>query len=525
MPVASWPEWLPDQADYANPGSPLMKNVVPLTPKSYGPMPTFSPYSDNTLLERCQGSYAAKDRTGRVYLFAGDRTKLYQIALGTRALADSSRVTGGAYTTPALPQGFWSMTSFGDRVIATNGADMMQTLFVGDTNFVELSATAPVARYVAVVKDFLMVADTSDGFSGRVPYRVWWSALGDPTNWPVPGSVTAIQLQSDYQDLQQTDLGVITGLVSGLASAADVAVFCERGIYVGSFEGPPAIFSFRVAQGASGSISPLSIVMGHARDGSGAFRPVAYYLSENGFCAFDGSSSIPIGAQKFDREFFRQLDHTYVGYVQGVADPRTRSILWAFSGGIGTGGIYNRLLVYNWELGRATLSELDASRAEWLTSGMYQDSYTLDQLDQFGNLDVIQPPLDDPFWIGNASSFVTVFDVNHRLGIGRGPAMAPTLETAEMQPNDRQRAWVNSVRPLIQGAPGCRQTVTVAVGHREHLTDPVVWEPSVPCNVIGECPQRITGRYVRFRLAMPAAQEFQHLEGLDIALRGEARLR
>jgi hypothetical protein len=164
------------------------------------------------------------------------------------------------------------MTSFGDRVIATNGADMMQTLFVGDTNFVELSATAPVARYVAVVKDFLMVADTSDGFSGRVPYRVWWSALGDPTNWPVPGSVTAIQLQSDYQDLQQTDLGVITGLVSGLASAADVAVFCERGIYVGSFEGPPAIFSFRVAQGASGSISPLSIVMGHARDGSGAFR-------------------------------------------------------------------------------------------------------------------------------------------------------------------------------------------------------------------------------------------------------------
>jgi hypothetical protein len=156
---------------------------------------------------------------------------------------------------------------------------------------------------------------------------------------------------------------------------------------------------------------------------------------------------------------------------------------------------------------------------------MYATSYNLDQLDPFGNLEVIQPPLDDPFWVGNASNFITAFDPSHRLGVGRGPAMAPTLETAETQPNDRQRAWVSSVRPLIQGAPGCHETATVAVGHREKLTDPVVWEPAVHCNVIGEAPQRVTGRYLRFRLAMPAAQEFRHLQGLDIALRGEARLR
>jgi hypothetical protein len=525
MPVAPWPEWLPDQADYANPGSPLMRNVVPLTAKSYGAMPTFTPYSDNTLTERCQGSHSMKDQTDIVHHYAGDRQKLYQIPLGTRTLTDASRTVGGVYATN--PKGFWSMTSFGNRVIATNGVDPIQSLLVGDPNFTLLAAAAPLAKYAATVKDFLMVGNTNDPVSGPVPYRVWWSALGDPTTWPTPGSITAIQLQSDYQDLQQTDLGVVTGMVSGLGPASDVAVFCERGIYVGSYQGPPIMFRFEVAQGASGTISPLSIVQGHARDGSGALRQVAYYLSENGFAAFDGSVSIPIGAQKFDREFYRQLDDNYVANVQGVADPRTRSIIWAFSGGTGTGGLFNRLLVYNWELGRASIVELEpaTARIEWLTYGMYATSYNLDQLDPFGNLEVIQPPLDDPFWTGNSSNFITVFDINHRLGVGRGPAMAPTLETAETQPNDRQRAWVSSVRPLIQGAPGCHETATVAVGHREKLTDPVVWEPAVRCNVIGEAPQRVTGRYLRFRLAMPASQEFQHIEGLDIALRGEARLR
>jgi len=274
-------------------------------------------------------------------------------------------------------------------------------------------------------------------------------------------------------------------------------------------------------------MSPLSIVQGHARDNTGALRPVAYYLSENGFAAFDGSTSFPIGAQKFDREFFRQLDHTYVRFVQGVADPRTRSIIWAFSGGIGTNGLFNRLLVYNWELGRGTIVELEpaTARLEWLTYAGYATSYNLDQLDPFGNLDVIQPPLDDPFWIGNASDFVTGFDPDHRLGVGRGPAMAPTLETAETQSFEERRAWISTIRPLIQGAPGCKDTATVSVGHREHLTDPVTWELPVSVNVIGECPQRCTGRYVRFRMQMPANQEFRHLLGLDVQMLQEGRLR
>jgi hypothetical protein len=75
-------------------------------------------------------------------------------------------------------------------------------------------------------------------------------------------------------------------------------------------------------------------------------------------------------------------------------------------------------------------------------------------------------------------------------------------------------------RPLIDSG-----VATVAVGHRERLTEPVTWEPAVAINGIGECPQRCTGRYLRFRMQMPAGQGFRHLQGLDLQMKQEAMRR
>ena len=532
MTIASWPEWLPDQADFGSPGSPTIKNCIPLTPRSYGPILSAVAASSNSLTEACQGSYSVKDADGSVWVYAGDRTKLYVMPpTAPPTLGDVSGSSAPYATLPPLSGGFWDMTSFGSRVIATNGVDPVQTIMIGDPAFEDLQPgdptgppvvpAAPLARFVVTVKDFVFLGDTTDDISGHVPYRVWWSALGDPTSWPLPGSVEAQQLQSDYQDLNQTDLGNITGLVSGFAQAADVVIFLERGVVVGQYAGPPTLFSFRVAAGSSGTISPFSIVQSHARDAGGAVRPVIYALGEDGFYAFDGVTSAPIGAQKWDREFFRLLDPQYVKLVQGAVDPRSRAVLWAFSA-VGGNGLYNRLLIYNWELGRASIVELEPTQTiEWLTTAMYAaNTYNLDQLDPFGDLDTILPSFDDPYWVGQSGSRLTFFDSTHTLAFGGGPALAPTLETGEMQPTEGRRSWVQMTRPLIDGG-----AATVAVGHRERLTDPVTWEPAVAVNGIGECPQRCTGRYLRFRMQMPAGQGFRHLQGIDALYAPEGRLR
>ena len=275
----------------------------------------------------------------------------------------------------------------------------------------------------------------------------------------------AQQVMSDFQDLVQTDLGNVTQLVSGFAPGSDVVIFCERGIYTASFTGPPLIFQFRIAQGASGTMAPRSVVVDHARDQSGAVRPVCYYLSSDGFAAFDGSASYPVGAQKWDALFWRELDDQYLTYVQGIRDPRSRSVIWAYPT-VGSNGLMSRLFVYNWELSRASYIDLDPplTHVEWLTVAMYGTSYNLDNIDGLGDLDTIQPSFDDPFWTGNMASRLSFFDRDHRLVIGGGPAMAPTLETAEMQPNDGRRAWVRLTRPLNDGTPPRQSRSATASG-------------------------------------------------------------
>ena len=114
MPFVPFGEWLPDQPDFANPGAAVIQNVVPRTKQSYGPMASPAAYS-SALTARCQGSYSTRDAAGNVYVFAADANRLYLLKFGSTSFVDVSKTTGGPYLTPALPDGFWSATSFGLR--------------------------------------------------------------------------------------------------------------------------------------------------------------------------------------------------------------------------------------------------------------------------------------------------------------------------------------------------------------------------------------------------------------------------
>jgi hypothetical protein len=507
--IIPFPEWLPDQPEFGNPGSPTISNCVPQTINSYGPMPTIGVFSTNALDARCQGSYSLYDAAGVSSIFAGDETKLYRRAAPSTSFADVSRSVGGAYATPSVAVGgAWSFTAFGARVIATNGIDEPQSLLMGtDTLFSDLSADAPIAECVGVIKDFVF-------FGGIVgaPYRVHWSAVGDPTSYPTPGTLAAIQVLSDYQDLQQADLGRVRGIVGNLASA-DGAIFMEHGIYRLQFVGSGAVFSFQVAQGASGTRAPGSLVSRPSLAQAGA-PPVVYYLGDNGFMAFDGAASSPIGSQKFDETIMGLIDHAYLPTVLGTADPQRKLIVWAFMSN-GSAGLYDKLVVYNWALGRAALCDLVATPLEWVTRSIHDTGYTLEQLDAFGTLDTLPASLDDPMWAGSPDHIsLSAFNATHELCTFTGPAMAPALETSETQPVPGRRSWVTNTRPITDGG-----AASIAVGHRERTTDPVVYEAAVPANVIGECPQRVTGRYIRYRMTLPAGETFSHIQGVDVAVR------
>lgn len=487
--------YLPDNPPFQNPGSDNMLNVLPRTPNSYGPAPSIAEIT-SALDARCQGSAFVKDSDGNVFGFAGTATKLYEMGGISMTWNDVSSM---AYNT--LPEENWNFTVYGENVIATNFTDPIQSYVMGASSvFSELSADAPNARYATVVKDFLMVANTNDGVDGPVPQRVWWSAIDDPTNWPTPGTVTAAQLLSDYNDLAGEG-GWNQGIVGGL-SGADVIVLQEKRVWRGMFVGPPVIFSFDVIEGARGTPAPGSVV---------SVGPICFYLGDNGFYACDGISSRAIGQGKVDNTFWRMVDQTYLYRIVAAADPFNKLIYWAWPGPQNLSGLPNYILVYHYELDRWTLLTMEVE--DLLQS--YSTGYTMDQLDIFGTMESMpQASLDSRTWAGGLLN-LSGFTPDHKMGNFSGPNLAASMDTSETQLNDKGRAFVSRVWPMTDA-----QTAQCQVGYRNNLYDNPTFTLPVALNATtASCPVRANGFYHRVRMDIPAGTEWLHAQGIQFDAR------
>lgn len=317
-------EFAPDRAPTDPTSSDNIVNVSPRTKDSYGPFSDMAPFS-SALAARCQGAAGFTDSSGNINVFAGVATNLYQLSSANATWTNVSK-SAGAYN--CLSDELWSQALFGARVLFANISDPIQSFVLGSSSaFADLAAAAPKCRYLAVVKNFLVAANTYDASGGFQTQRVWWSALNDPTNWPTPGTASAAIVQSDYNDLPG-DMGWIQGIVGNLGTA-DGAIFFERGVWRMVYNGPPNIFYFFPAEGVRGTPAPRSIV----RLGS-----VAFYLGRDGFYVFDGTNSKPIGVNRVDKWFYTNVDKNYIGRVCGVADPINNQIIWSWPDGNASNG-------------------------------------------------------------------------------------------------------------------------------------------------------------------------------------------
>jgi hypothetical protein len=489
--------WLPDLGDLNNPGSPNVVNAIPFSEGVYGPMYGLNAYSTNGLTARCQGAAAFIDTSASVYIFAGDANDLYLLKVGSAAWSKVSKVAGG-YSTPSDAQ--WHFEYFNGRVIATNGVDPIQSFTVGSsTAFADLAAAAPKAKYLATTKGFLIAANTNDSVNGACPQRVWWPALNDPTNWPTPGGVTAAEFQSSYNDLFGTG-GFIQGIAGNLGNA-DAAIFQEHMLWRATYSGPPSTFEFFPAAGMRGCSAPGSII---------ALNGIVYYLGEDGFYAFDGAQSDPIGANKVDKTFWADVDPVYLLRMSSGIDPINRQVWWSYCGQ-GNGGVPNRLLVYQWQLRQWGIVEITVQFIARLLS----IGYTLDQLyTVLGyTIDNLPAPLDSRVWLGGAT-VLGLFDTNNKLNFATGPTLSATVDTAEANPVPGYRSMVGSGRPLVDGG-----TPSMAIGTRERQVDAVSFTAPTALNSFGICPQRTSGRYIRSRIVTKAGDSWTKLLGVELMIK------
>lgn len=495
--------WTPDQPAQAG-GVTEALNCVH-SASGYRPFPDLAAYATNALDARCQGAagYLASD--GNIYIFAGDASKLYVLKTGATTFSDVSKV--GGYTTGADEE--WRFTVYGDRVIATNGSDAIQSYVMGtSTIFADLGGSPPTGRYVATAKNFVFIANTADG----VDY-IQWCAQGDPTDWPTPGTADAISKLSDRRQLAGNG-GWIRGLTTGLFGA-DIAVLQEQQLVRGTFIGGDQIWQFDVVEGARGIRMAGSLVQ---------YGGIAYYLGEEGFYSYNGMAASPIGRGKVDNFILNDatyaLAEAYKFRTSSIADPDRKAILWAYPTVNSGAGESDAVIAYSWESGEWSLIP-GLADIEVLTR-TFTAGYTLEDLDAFGTMETLPYSLDSRFWTGGAQT-MGAFNTSQTLQAFSGDNLAATLTTAERTPGGGRRAQVNGARPLVEATSA---TLTITPITRERPDVAATTGTAVTMNARGICKLRSTARYQRLSMGIAAAGSWSNAIGVDvpdemIVLRGD----
>ncbi len=467
-------EWLPDQADFNNPGTPYINNVFPAA-TSYRPVGSAQTSSD-ALASSAKGGTSAQTGDGAVVNFAGTQTGLYRLA--DTAWQDITR-TVGAYATTGDEK--WRFAQFGSLIIASNYSDVPQKYDLSLTSpFVDLGGTPPQARYMAVVRDFVVLGNLSTQRNG-----IHWSGFGDPESWTVGTD------QSDFQNFPEG------GWVQGIIGGEQGFIFLEHAIVSMVATGDEFVFQFDVVEKGRGLRAPGSLVQ---------VGRTAFYLAHDGFYQFDGGRSTPIGAHKIDKTFFANADETYLSRMTGIADPINKIVIWSYASSQSVDGEPDRFIMYNWATGGWSQADMDVR----LIFPVLAPGYTLEGLDAMSaDLDLLGISLDSRLWTDGALA-LGIFGLDDKLALLTGLPLEAILETREAELLPGQRAFVSEIRPIVD-----TDTALISLGRREILSANPSYTDEVAMTPSGRCPVRSSGRFQRARLRIPAGAAWTHAQGVD----------
>jgi hypothetical protein len=339
-------EWTPDLPGIAENLS-IAKNVVP-TSIGYAPFPTAVDYSaaaSENLNNVFAGRFAATTT-----IFAGGATKLFKYDSVDLSMDNVSK--SGNYTGVQR----WNFIQFGNTVIAANNINKLQGFTLGSsTLFADLAAAAPVAKYVAVVRDFVVCANLDSGSNSN---KVQWSDINDESDW-----VSGATSQSDFQII--ADGGNITGLTGGEFGL----VLLERAIARMQYIGSPFFFQFDTISRGLGCLEGNSVTK---------YNNITYFLSEDGFYACDGQTVTPIGTQKIDNWFFNNANPAKLNEMSATVDPIRKIVVWDFVNVFGGRSI----LIYNWQVDKWSYGDTDVDYINNIaTAGL-----VLEGIDDFYNV-------------------------------------------------------------------------------------------------------------------------------------------
>lgn len=456
-------EWLPDQPGVVGTLT-QAENCIPVA-NGYEPLhneANLSSAAADTLLTTFAGKFA-----GVSTLFAASSQKIYKYN-GTTIALDPINTTG--YTATES----WDVTQFGSRVILANGKEKLQSFTLNVSSaFADLSADSPTAKYVTVVRDFIVA-----GNAANYENKLYWCDLNDPTDW-----TPAATSQADTQVIP--DGGDIMGLTGGEFGI----VLLESAIYRMSYVGSPLFFQFDAISRSQGCLSAGSVTQ---------YKNMTYFLANDGFYVCDGQSVQSISSQKINKWFFDNAAVNDIDQMSSTVDPIRELIIWCFPSQAGG----NMLLFYSVPLQRWSYA-FTTAKAIAVT---ITPSVTLESLDNFSiSIDALTISLDDRQWAGGSSIFSGVS--GGRVITFSGANKEASIITGEI---DIGRSVITLARPIVDMG-----SANVAVAARNLLSDDITFTDPVAADSEGRCSIRRAGRYIRVE-TIPTGADWKTAVGVEV---------
>lgn len=460
--VITFGDWLPDLPEYNNSGLLDAKNVLPLdgTYKPFKPLVS----TGNALSARPIGAievYLPASNTR--YVYAGLTQSIQRQLTAAGTWTDVKSTAYSASTTS------WEFEVYDELVIATNYFNDPECQAAGTGSFAALATTgsAPKARRVGKIGQFIFLGDTNDGTNGAVPHRVQWGAVDDPRNWPTPGTLAAVTVQSGQQFLD-SQWGPVMAIVGG----DQFGIIMQRGgLTRVTYVGGAVVFQFDKIAGANGVYLPHSVVEDNGR---------WFFISESGICVTNGTSTEPVGYGKVDRTFLANAFASFEERIYGAIDTQQKLIHWCYPSG--ALGVMDRLLILNHTEKRFTYA---AETCDCLVTAA-----------------------------GDASSksYIRAFASDLKIAKFTGtPTAAAVLTSGEQEFNPGLYTRAQGVKPHVVGTS---PTVTVALGTRDSQGSAVTYtSETTPTARTGFSDFDSEARYHRARTTITG--NFEKAMGLE----------
>lgn len=298
------------------------------------------------------------------------------------------------------------------------------------------------------------------------PYRVQWSAEGDPTNWPTPLTQAALAAQSSYQDLAP-DYGQVM-FIAGYPLYA--LIFQRFGITRANLIGGAEVFSFAQYEFTRGVVAHGAAVQ---------VGPIVFFLADDGFQATDGANVFPIGTTSdnsagIDKWFWSNVNQSALEAIRAGYDAEKRCVFFAIP--TGTNTLPDTLLSYNPMAQRWTRSAIACETIWTYDNGQDLNPATRQTLG--------------------------LIDQSHTPNQLTGATLTGYLETCDLFFVDGNRRLTTGVRPQVNSSdnPLC------TVGVRNSLEDAVTYGGSYTPDTFSRIASALSsGIYTRLRIQSGSA--------------------